>query len=1642
MPLDIEEMNESELEDEPQKFIFKLSDRLGNPLVPDQAQLMNLRNEEPLYMSPHLFESFLNGHEQIKLNPFKNDIFALGLIILEAGLLEPVQEVYNYNTAEFQFGFLENFKTKFYQKYDDAILRELLDKILEVDDDKRVTPIKLQKTVNTILASLENEDMDAEEQLPEEGPMNDKTTQEEQYYNDEDVPRPEHDTQEHLEEPQSAEDVPQEELSPRELAESRNQQRGSVKDQYLQQLEEEYQNGTQGTEDHVQSLSNQLPESIPEMEEDTQFPENQDSDQRPEQEQTQIKKFPTFKSPPETPVETNQMGEASDENPNITDRGPFHEIQGSQEDYLEPTGPAEKEEEYVNQRTHPEEVEVVTLGVEEMPLQPESEQEKEQMWVEVVQHSGPDEEYPPEEHEEAQMEMKTFGNQNFPENQMDQHEHEHQEQPQPLVFNERKANQGKPSGGQVLVEEAYWVEEPVQPEEPQMEEPVYEVNSGVDVEFEKREVEIEEGHQEPIEDKYDDQVFDYNKVENVENYQVSPDDPVFGRNYQVNENVNDQENHEDPIFGGKYPMEERENIFQESPRQPQMEGKNENQEFGHEEPVQEITNYTKETSNEAPLLVKKQEFVPHQNEPKEPAQLVKIQFEEKQEPISAELVDEYYQKDSPQKNIQNYYQENKHRMEKQPQMEQIRMPIQTQKEENGNYPVHYSLPEKEEQTRQNQQPRTVQDPQNLKEIAQNKPQINNPDNYQIRENAPQREIVYHSPHYNPQPDTENFAYPTRPVQHQVHQPTHYQPHEHQPVHHPEHANQPLHHQIHQPVHQQVHQPVHHQVHSPVHHQVHSPVHQQIHQPVYQQVHQPIHQQMYQPVHQQIHHPSSNQVYHLVQKDSNNDMPYKKIGLQTKQPENQNSEKSSQKEIDLQNIESYKNDPSTKPVSYIDHNKKVKPIQKQSQEMDIPFQAKPQDEPLYRLVSKDTFEKKPQDEIMQESVVHHVEISKELPKNNGLPDDKPFEAKMNYEDYDQNYFQNVKRNYDQQYQHKYINPHLDGNQMIHPGTLDELKQINEKNKKLNAEYISQQMKIGSNEQPKELKKIKLNDPKQPNGEPQKLSNIEGLTPHAEENVKFMSGQEIHHNILNRNDDPMKEFIKPDEPFHHNIGVTLNQINTFASKNTQILEGQNESIVPETDQSELMTPAKVQIARATPPQRIENLFRSPNESREVAKQSFEFKSSGSRRSNHGSAQEIQTQRISHPVQRRPIEVISFKKQVQPNVENLNADNESTSLRLTSSPNYTNVFRSVEPVANPVGFLQKDSVQTSFKSSYMTESVTTKPSELVLPDAQVQFSSQPSKINQVEKKKTVETPTSSKIIGKYEVLFNPETKKKRIVITSKPIKFSHRVNPRPAKEAFKSSQQNFTSSNYNSKTNESSLTNTPFKNVPNENYTPIRTQSKQIYTRPSETKQAKTVSRNSIPNEQVSTPKVTRISITSGNITRYTSSQSRTDKEPQRTRVTPRDAYDFDAPKIVRVSHNVPSKQMRVSQTTGQSTISSYSNANSHRPFIRTIPAQSNVTNRTVSNVVRSHANGAKEMYKGSSNPGKSRVISTLRGTYNNANRVNAFSSKTGAVNYISKKQGPKTATQPRVIRASQNIPKNSVRYEKLQSQTFARRKNSFE
>jgi serine/threonine protein kinase len=77
-----------------EKGQVQLLDRLNDPSPVERAQQNNLTFKRDMYMSPELYKR-LQGRDKLqKYNPFKNDTWALGLTLLQAGLLKSVQDIY------------------------------------------------------------------------------------------------------------------------------------------------------------------------------------------------------------------------------------------------------------------------------------------------------------------------------------------------------------------------------------------------------------------------------------------------------------------------------------------------------------------------------------------------------------------------------------------------------------------------------------------------------------------------------------------------------------------------------------------------------------------------------------------------------------------------------------------------------------------------------------------------------------------------------------------------------------------------------------------------------------------------------------------------------------------------------------------------------------------------------------------------------------------------------------------------------------------------------------------------------------------------------------------------------------------------------------------------------------------------------------------------------------------------------------------------------------------------------------------------------------------------------------------------------------------------------------------------------------
>lgn len=73
---------------------FRLLDRLGAPAPAWQVQQANLQAGVDLYMSPLLYSNLARRNPRFRHDPYKSEVFSMGVILLEAGTLEGASSLY------------------------------------------------------------------------------------------------------------------------------------------------------------------------------------------------------------------------------------------------------------------------------------------------------------------------------------------------------------------------------------------------------------------------------------------------------------------------------------------------------------------------------------------------------------------------------------------------------------------------------------------------------------------------------------------------------------------------------------------------------------------------------------------------------------------------------------------------------------------------------------------------------------------------------------------------------------------------------------------------------------------------------------------------------------------------------------------------------------------------------------------------------------------------------------------------------------------------------------------------------------------------------------------------------------------------------------------------------------------------------------------------------------------------------------------------------------------------------------------------------------------------------------------------------------------------------------------------------------
>lgn len=72
-----------------------LNDRLIDPRNPLRINYTHYKKRESLYIPPYLFNKFCDKSNDINIDLKKLEVFAVGMLILQTGLLHSVQDVYD-----------------------------------------------------------------------------------------------------------------------------------------------------------------------------------------------------------------------------------------------------------------------------------------------------------------------------------------------------------------------------------------------------------------------------------------------------------------------------------------------------------------------------------------------------------------------------------------------------------------------------------------------------------------------------------------------------------------------------------------------------------------------------------------------------------------------------------------------------------------------------------------------------------------------------------------------------------------------------------------------------------------------------------------------------------------------------------------------------------------------------------------------------------------------------------------------------------------------------------------------------------------------------------------------------------------------------------------------------------------------------------------------------------------------------------------------------------------------------------------------------------------------------------------------------------------------------------------------------------
>ena len=126
---------------------FKIAFRMNDNMAPERVQVDKAIKNEPLYLSPSYYEAVKTRTlEKMKHNHHKSDMFALGLTILQTGLMRGVQDIYVGD--KFDAMRLNDLLDEFQTQYEEnPLLYTSVRKMCEVNEDERPDFVSLKSAL-------------------------------------------------------------------------------------------------------------------------------------------------------------------------------------------------------------------------------------------------------------------------------------------------------------------------------------------------------------------------------------------------------------------------------------------------------------------------------------------------------------------------------------------------------------------------------------------------------------------------------------------------------------------------------------------------------------------------------------------------------------------------------------------------------------------------------------------------------------------------------------------------------------------------------------------------------------------------------------------------------------------------------------------------------------------------------------------------------------------------------------------------------------------------------------------------------------------------------------------------------------------------------------------------------------------------------------------------------------------------------------------------------------------------------------------------------------------------------------------------------------------------------------------------------